>query len=337
LSRDDQIKAFLAQIGWAKAERGSLAGDASFRRYERLRLGDKRAVLMDAPPGREDVRPFVAIGRHLSSLGYSAPTIYEADTGNGFLLIEDLGDGTFARLMAAGTSMSELYPLGVDVLSDLHRRPESEAVPAGLKPYDGETILREALLFTEWYLPSSLGAEAARAAEESFAAAWRKVASLMDGQPRTLMMRDYFADNLMRLEGRSGLKACGLLDFQDAVAGPPAYDVVSLLEDARRDLPADLVASMLDRYRAPLTPKQREAFDLAYAVLGAQRHVRVLGVFTRLCKRDGKPGYLVHIPRLWRLLERSLRHPALAPVKDWFDRAVPAARRITPDPASLRP
>jgi aminoglycoside/choline kinase family phosphotransferase len=151
------------------------------------------------------------------------------------------------------------------------------------------------------------------------------------------MMRDYFADNLMRLEGRSGLKACGVLDFQDAVAGPPAYDVVSLLEDARRDLPADLVAAMLDRYRAPLTAQQRETFDLGYAVLGAQRHVRVLGVFTRLCKRDGKPGYLVHIPRLWRLLERSLRHPALAPVKDWFDKAVPPARRITPDPASLRP
>jgi aminoglycoside/choline kinase family phosphotransferase len=328
--RDDQIKAFLQAAGWGKAERGPLAGDASFRRYERLRLGNRPAVLMDAPPGREDVRPFMTIGRHLVSLGYSAPQIYEADPEHGLLLIEDLGDDTFAKLLGQGVTYAELYPLAVDFLVDLHRRAEAEAVPPGLKPYDEETIVREAQLFTEWYLPEVAGPKSAKSLEE-FADAWREAAATLAGRPRTLMMRDFFADNLMRLSGRGGLKACGLLDFQDAVAGPPAYDLVSLLEDARRDLPDDVVDSLLDRYRRGISGLDRKTFDSAYAVLGAQRHVRVLGVFTRLCRRDGKPHYLAHIPRLWRLADRAMRHPALARVKAWFDREVPAAKRLVPE------
>lgn len=330
LGRSALIANFLRAAGWGDAERAPLAGDASFRRYERLRAGARRAVLMDAPPGREDVRPFIAVDCHLRSLGYSAPEIYESDPGSGLLLIEDLGDDTFSRLMGRGDAAEPLYAGAADLLADLHRRREEEALFEGLKPYDSETFVGEARLFVEWYLPAVLGRPLEADAERAFAAAWRAVAPAFAEEPRTLMMRDFFADNLLWLKDRPGIAACGLLDFQDAVAGPPAYDLVSLLEDARRDLPAALVAAVLGRYRAGLSRTQGEVFDAGYAVLGAQRHVRVLGVFTRLWKRDGKPGYLVHIPRLWRYLEAALRHPALAPVKSWFDEAVPGERRIVP-------
>ena len=328
--RADLIATFLQGIGWGQATRAPLAGDASFRRYERLRDGSRRAVLMDAPPGREDVRPFIAVARHLRGLGYSAPEIYESDPGSGLLLLEDLGDDTFSRLMGRGDAAAPLYAGAADLLADLHRRPEEQALFEGLKPYGSETFVREAQLFTEWYLPAVLDEGLDPGAEREFVASWRNVTPAFVAERRTLMMRDFFADNLMWLKDRPGIAACGLLDFQDAVAGPPAYDLVSLLEDARRDLPADLVAAVLGRYRSGSGQADTEAFDASYAVLGAQRHVRVLGVFTRLWKRDGKPGYLRHVPRLWRLLEGALEHPVLDPVKSWFDEAVPAERRIVP-------
>lgn len=334
--RDAEIAAFLARTDWAEARRTPLAGDASFRRYERLGLGDRRAVLMDAPPGREDVRPFVAIDRHLQGLGYSVPTILAADEARGLLLLEDLGDDTFGRLLGQGAAAEPLYALAVDLLIDLHGRPERQASPDWLRLYDGETMVKEARLFTEWYLPGVTGRPTAKDSEASFTEAWRAMVPLLDRQPRTLMMRDFFADNLMRVAGRDGLRACGLLDFQDAVAGPPAYDLVSLLEDARRDFPPALIAAMLARYRRGMTGLDPVEFEAAYALMGAQRHVRVLGVFTRLWRRDGKPGYLAHIPRLWRLLENALTDPALAPVAAWFAREVPAGLRVVPSTETAR-
>lgn len=329
-SREALVRGFLRSAGWGAAERRMLAQDASFRRYERLVDGDRRAVLMDAPPPLEDVRPFIAVGRHLRRLGLSAPEILAEDAEAGLLLLEDLGDHTFTRLLAAGADEHELYALAVDTLATLHGSAEAAALD--LPPYDEGRLLAEAQLFVDWYLPAVLQRPATTDEAESYAAAWREALSEVGGAASTLVLRDYHVDNLVRLSARSGVAACGLLDFQDAVRGPASYDLVSLLEDARRDVPPQLAARMLERYLGQLPSVQPEPFMRSYRVLGAQRHAKVIGIFTRLAHRDGKPGYLRHIPRLWRLLERSLDDPLLRPVRSWLDRNLRADQRRVPEP-----
>lgn len=328
--RETLIRGFLRSAGWGDAERRMLAQDASFRRYERLVDGDRRAVLMDAPPPLEDVRPFIAVGRHLRRLGLSAPEILAEDAETGLLLLEDLGDDTFTRLIAAGADEHALYALAVDTLATLHGSPEAAALD--LPPYDEERLLAEARLLVDWYLPAVLQRPASAGEAESYADAWREVLSEAAGAPCTLVLRDYHVDNLVRLPARGGVAACGLLDFQDAVRGPASYDLVSLLEDARRDVPPHLATRMLERYLGQLPSVERETYLRSYRVLGTQRHAKVIGIFTRLAHRDRKPGYLRHIPRLWRLLERSLDDPLLRPVRSWLDHHLPADRRRVPEP-----
>ena len=325
--RADEIAAFLAAHGWGEAERRPLAGDASFRRYERLSLGSERAVLMDADPDKEDVRPFVRMARHLKGLGLSAPDVIAQDEAAGLVLEEDLGDDTYTRVLASGADEAALYATAVDVLIDLHRR--EDAVPAGLPTYGNGRLLDEVFLLPRWYLPAIAGRPAPEAARRSYGEAWLSLFPTLHSQPRTLVLRDYHVDNLMVLPGRSGIAACGLLDFQDAVAGPAAYDLMSLLEDARRDLRPGLAEDMIGRYRAAFPDLDGAAFETAYAILAAQRHAKVIGIFTRLSVRDAKPAYLAHIPRVWRLLEAALEHPALAQLGDWFARHVPV-RAIPP-------
>lgn len=327
--RAAEIEAFLAAHGWRTEELRPLAGDASFRSYRRLVRGTRRAVLMDAPPAHEDVRPFVRMAEHLRRLGFSAPAIYAEDVARGLLLLEDLGDDTFTRLLGAGADEQALYALGVDVLIALHALPAAQAIPAGLPDYDLDRLLKEALLFVDWYLPAVTGCAPAPSERAGYIEAWREVLPLVLAQPRTLVLRDYHVDNLLRLADCDGLGACGLLDFQDAVAGAPAYDLMSLLEDARRDVAGDLRAEMLARYHEGARPSDGQGFATAYAILAAQRHAKVIGIFTRLSRRDGKHGYLVHIPRVWGLLDRALANAALAPVAAWFDRHVPAEVRGT--------
>lgn len=328
--REAIIQAFLARHGWERAERTPLAGDASFRRYERLIRGDERAMLMDAPPPQEDVRPFARLARHLGALGFSAPAIRAEEAALGLLLIEDFGDATFTRILADGGDERTLYEMAVDVLVALHRLPPQTAVPDGLRPYDDETLLTEVFLLTDWYMPRVMGRPTPAPVRQAYARAWLDAFAAVRTQPRTLVLRDYHVDNLMVLNGRQGMAACGLLDFQDALVGPAAYDLMSLIEDARRDIAPDLATAMRDRYAAAFPDLDRPAFDAAFAVLAAQRHAKVIGIFTRLCLRDGKPRYLGHIPRLWRLLERALTHPQLAPVADWFARNIPTERREIP-------
>lgn len=328
--RSGAIDAFLARSGWAGAARAPLAQDASFRRYERVRQGERKAVLMDAPPAHEDVRPFLRIARRLAELGLSAPRILAEDAAEGFLLLEDLGDATFTRLLKAGEAEAPLYQLAADVLADLHRRAVEEAVPEGVAPYDDALFLREAKLLAEWYMPAVFGTETDPDAVRDFEAVWRELLPLARAVPETLVLRDFHVDNLMRLEGRLGVAACGLLDFQDAVQGPVSYDFVSLVEDARRDVAPEVADAARAHYLAAFPALDATAFDLSCAVLGAQRHCKVLGIFTRLRDRDGKPDYLVHVPRLWRLLERAASNPALAPLKSWLDANIPAEARIVP-------
>jgi hypothetical protein len=327
--RAAQIVDFLAASGWSEATRAPLAMDASFRRYERLTIGARRAVLMDAPPPLEDVRPFIAVQRMLAGIGLSPPGILAAHVEDGFLLLEDFGDGTYARLLAGGESETALYALAVDVLIELHRRFDvAEAV--SLPRYDEERLLDEAVRFVDWYLRLVNGDAPTPQTRASYLDAWRAVLSLADRAPTTLVLRDYHVDNLMRIGGRAGIAACGLLDFQDAVLGPASYDLVSLLEDERRDVPAELRDAMIRRYLAAFPALDRDGFGVSYAVMGGQRHAKNIGQFARLSLRDGKSHYLKHIPLMWRHLAADLLHPALEPVRHWFERHVPPELRQVP-------
>ena len=330
-SRAAEIDDFLARSGWGGAAREPLPGDASFRRYVRLVRGgaaQSRAMLMDAPPPMEDVRPFLTVARWLGARGYSAPRILAEDGAKGLLVIEDFGDATFTRELARGSGETALYEAATDVLIALHRR--SDAASAPVPAYDDARLLAEAELLVDWFLPAIAGAKVSPAARAAHEDAWRGAFARARFVPETLVLRDYHVDNLMVLPGRKGIAACGLLDFQDAVIGPVAYDLVSLLEDARRDLAPALADAMLARYLAAFPDLDRPAFLASYAVLGAQRAAKIVGIFTRLHRRDAKAGYLAHIPRVWRRLEADLRHPALADVRAWFDIHVPRALRRAP-------
>lgn len=324
--------AFVRRAGWGDAAPSLLAGDASFRRYYRLRRGPHSAVVMDAPPPQEDVRPFIAIGRHLRALGFSAPDILAEDPDHGFLLLEDLGDDTFAQVMERhppppGGDERALYALATDVLVALHGMGSRALLP-GLAAYSGEALIEAAMLLPEWYLPAADGHPASDTAIATYRAAWRAVLAALPAAPDTLLLRDFHKDNLMWLPRRPGIAACGLLDFQDAQRGHAAYDLMSLIEDARRDIDPALRAAMLDRYLVGAGVGDRAAFEAAFAILGAQRHARVIGLFVRLFRRDGKPIYLPHLPRVWRLFERSLAHEALTPLRAWVDGHLPPARRV---------
>ncbi len=333
VERDNRRQVFLDRHGWADGHVLPLAGDASFRSYHRLTDGERRAVLMDAPPPKEDVRPFADIAKHLRSLGLSAPEVLAIDAPNGFLLLEDLGDDTFTRCLDRGEDHETLYAAAVDVLIEIHGHAPEKAIPRACPPYDEKKLLEEATLFVEWYLPAVSGADVSGAMRKSFQSAWREALKPLKGPPPTLVLRDYHVDNLIWLEQRGGIQACGLLDFQDAVSGHPAYDLMSLLEDARRDVDDGLAGRMMGRYVQAFPGIDTPSFVKAYAILAAQRHTKVIGVFTRLCHRDGKGRYRPHIARVWRLLERALEDPALASVKAWMDEHAPPALRVVPSAA----
>jgi hypothetical protein len=325
-TRQRALRAFLDECGWGGARLAPLAGDASFRRYYRLGENGRRAVLMDAPPPEEDIVPYVAVAQMLRRLGFSAPEVFAEDRAGGFLLIEDFGDDTYTRLLERGADEPALYSLAVDTLVDLQRAVEARGSP-DLPPYDAERFLAEAALLVDWYAPAALGEPLTEARRAEYLDLWRTLLPQASVPGDTLVLRDYHIDNLMLLPDRSGVQGCGLLDFQDAVCGPPSYDLVSLLDDARRDVPADLRRRMTERYIAAFPSLDRAAFLESAAILAAQRNCKILGIFTRLWKRDGKPRYLVHIPRIWRLLDQELAHPALTPIARWLDRHLPRSAR----------
>jgi hypothetical protein len=308
---------FLKGAGWADAEILPLAGDASFRRYFRVLAPGRRAVLMDAPPPHEDPRPFLTVADHLIQLGFSAPRTLAADLEQGLVLLEDFGDARMREVVdAAPESELRIYADVVDLLARLHQHPAAD-----LPPYDEREYLREACLLTEWYAPA-LGLEVD---EAGYRAAWSEALAPLLGDQSVTVLRDYHAENIMLIDGREGIEGLGLLDFQDALAGHPAYDLVSMLQDARRDVPEAIELDMLQRYLEMARPGP--GFVDAYWLLGAQRNAKIVGIFTRLWERDGKPRYLDYLPRVWAYLERDLQQPALAPVKAWFDAHIPADRR----------
>jgi hypothetical protein len=312
---------FLARHGWAGARVAPLAGDASFRRYFRVHgAHGATGVLMDAPPPHEDARPFLRIAGHLRGIGLSAPDTLAADPELGLALLEDFGDARLGPALAAAPEReAALYDVAIDVLAHLQRHPAPGDAPA----YSMAEYRREADLFVDWWV-SAAGLTVDRA---GWAAAWTAALAPLLAEPHeVLTLRDYHADNLMVLPGRAGVRALGLLDFQDALAGHPAYDLVSLLQDARRDVSPAVEARGFARFAAA-TGAAAEPLRGAYELLGAQRNLKIIGIFTRLWRRDGKSAYLGLLPRVWRHLERNLAHPAAGPIARWMAENVPLALR----------
>ena len=355
LERLRTMAEFLSKSGWQEADVSYLQGDASARSYARLARGSERAVLMNSPrqpdgpairDGKpysalahlaEDVKPFVAVAKALKAADLSVPDILAHDLEAGFLVIEDLGDLVFDAGMAGGQDQDEIYRVATDVLVALRQNPppkELELPGDGhymLPRFDGEALGIEVELLLDWFWPALRGEEPDQSIREEFMEIWGQAFARLSGQPEGWVLRDFHSPNLIWLPEREGLKRVGIIDFQDALRGSLAYDLASLLQDARQDVPAALEEALRAHYcracEANDSKFHREGFLSAYAILGAQRNTKILGIFARLAKRDGKPGYLAHIPRVSAYLERNLAHPDLAGLKAWYDRNLPADTR----------
>ncbi len=337
--RDEAKSRLLAEAGWSRAKPTPLAGDASARRYERLVDGPAgvSAVLMDAPPSDvNDTRRFTAMTEHLQSFGFSAPEILSADHEAGFLLLEDLGDDLFARVASDRPEIEfDIYARSVDLLAALAASPaptvlaaDGEDIP--IPPYDAAFLSFEGAIFRDWWWAAAGPAPSPDVVAE-FDALLDEACAPVASARGALVLRDYHAENLIWLPARPGLAAVGLLDYQDARRGHPAYDLVSLLEDARRDVSPTMAARLRARYSdvADLSITERTEFDAAYAALGAQRNLKIVGIFARLWLRDGKPDYLSLIPRVWRHIRQDLSHPELSKLESFAAAYAPAPDATT--------
>ena len=354
--------AFLKDAGWGDAHVAPLPGDASTRRYARLTRGHERAMLMHQPQNAEtptapvnaseetrralgynaiarlagaDCGRFAAVADYLRGRGLAAPKIHAADYPRGLVVLEDFGDDLFADVLAQGGSEEALYEAAVEVLARLHAQDAPAELADGmpLHAYDEVALVAETDLLPEWFLPLALDRPATKSEVEEHRALWRKALNTLSAS-RVFVHRDYHAQNLIWMPEREGLSRVGLIDFQDAVAGSRAYDLVSLLEDARRDVSPAVAevatAHYLAKMRAQGMPLNEAEFRAEMAVMAAQRNAKIVGIFARLYKRDGKRRYLSYLPRVWAHLENDLAHPALAALRSWYDRTIPAAFRTLP-------
>lgn len=361
--RADAIEVFLAASGWGAATRARLPGDASTRRYERLTMSGRRAMLMDQPQTVEppaapanatpeerralgynaiarlagaDCGRFIAASNYLRKRGLSTPQIYAADAAQGLAIIEDLGDALYADVVDGGNE-AELYRAAADVLAVLHADPAPSVLPPD-KPFhafDETAQLAEIDLLTEWFMPVALGRKPGADEVAEHRALWRAALAESRKHDAVFVHRDYHAQNLLWLPDRADAARVGLIDFQDAVAGSKAYDLVSLIEDARRGVTPEIAAATTEHYLTAMrnqgTPLIEAEFRAQMAVMAAQRNAKIVGIFARLYKRDGKPRYLAYLPRVWGYLNKDLEHPALAGLKAWYDRAIPREARGTPE------
>ncbi|HUX79693.1 MAG TPA: phosphotransferase [Alphaproteobacteria bacterium] len=300
--------AFLKREGLHQETVISLPVDASKRRYFRL----PNALLMDAPPPDEKTVPFQYIAELLNDVGLSVPRIFGSDHTHGFLLIEDFGDLLYRKALEEGVCEKLLYGEAMNALIHLHQKASENM--GNFPHYNSEAFLKEAEVFTEWY-----GLSLSEKAIEDFKEVWAKAFKSQPILPESIVMRDVLIDNLLWLPIRQGFNRCGFIDFQDAVWGPISYDLVSLLEDARRDISPQFAKEMLETYFEAFPDLSREDFWASYTLWGAQRSTKILGVFSRLAKRDGKHKYLAHLPRVKKVLARDLQHPSLTNVREWFD------------------
>ena len=354
--RQQERRDFVDGAGWRGADIVPRPGDASTRSYARVALNGRRAMLMDQPQAAEtpaapanatpqerhalgynavarlaggDVGRFVAAANYLRGLGLSAPDVYAADLDKGFALIEDLGDTLYDDVLTNGQGDERtLYESAAEVLATLH----AKGAPVVLHPdkalhaYDEVAQIAEVDLITDWYMPYALGRAAAPDEIAEHRALWRKTLESVSEPSPVFVHRDYHAQNLLWLPERKGAARVGLIDFQDAVAGTRAYDLISLTEDARRDVPPEIAEATTQRYLAA-TGADPEKFRAQMAVMAAQRNAKIAGIFARLYKRDGKPRYLSYLPRVWGHLNRDLEHSALAALRSWYDKTIPRQRR----------
>ena len=357
------MTAFLSTSGWGDAKVSPLPGDASTRRYARLAMKDRHAMLMDQPQGAEsptappeadeqtrkalgynavarlagaDCARFAAVADYLRGHGLAAPQIHAADHAQGFVILEDLGDALFADVLAEGGDETALYQAAVEVLAKIHANdaPASLSATKPLFAYDETALIAETDLLVQWFLPLALERDATEAETAEHRRLWTAVLAQIAGGRRVFVHRDYHAQNLLWLPQRDGVQRVGLIDFQDAVAGSPAYDLISLTEDARRDVSPELAQAATAHYLAAMkaqgTPVDETAFRREMAIMAAQRNAKIVGIFARLYQRDGKARYLSLMPRVWRYLERDLSHPALAQLRTWYDRVIPTSKRALP-------
>ena len=359
-------RAFLDNVGWDGAAIAPLPGDASTRRYARLRHGARQAMLMDQPQGAEsavaapdadeatrrrlgynavarlagaDCRRFAAVANYLRARGLSAPDILAADYAQGLLVIEDLGDDLFTEIVN-GANSEALYGAAVEILAKLHTETAPKFLPGDIPlfVYDEIALVAETDLMLEWFFPLGLGRPTSEAEYKEHRALWKTALDAIQGGDIVFVHRDYHAQNLLWLPQREDLSRVGLIDFQDAVAGSRAYDLISLVEDARRDVPAALADSATRHYLASAkafgASVDEARFRAEMAVMAAQRNTKIVGIFARLFLRDGKRRYLDYLPRVWGYLEQDLSHPLLADLCHWYDRVLPKARRAVPEQAS---
>jgi hypothetical protein len=354
--REQERRDFVERSGWHNAQIVPRPGDASTRSYARVSLNGRNAMLMDQPQAAEtpaapanatpeerralgynaiarlaggDVGRFVAAASHLRGLGLSAPDVYAADPESGFALIEDLGDTLYDDVLTNGRGDERtLYESAAEVLAALHAKsaPDILHPDKALHAYDEIAQLAEIDLVTDWYIPYALAREATPDEIAEHRALWRKTLESVSEPSPVFVHRDYHAQNLLWLPERKGAARVGLIDFQDAVAGTRAYDLISLTEDARRDVPPEIAEATTERYLAATGADARK-FRAQMAVMAAQRNAKIAGIFARLYKRDGKPRYLSYLPRVWGHLNRDLEHPAMAALKSWYDKTIPRDRR----------
>jgi len=337
-----------------------LPGDASTRRYFRVLRNGRSAMLMDQPPNAEapacppsatsgercalgynavarlagaDCARFIAAASYLRGRGLAAPEIHAANVADGFVLLEDFGDDLYADVLGNGADEDELYCAATDAIACLHAQsaPRLLARDVPLYDYDLQAQLAETDLMTQWFVPLALGRSASPDEISEHRALWCEVLSDIQASGSVFVHRDYHAQNLFWLPRRQGLVRVGMIDFQDALAGNRCYDLISLVEDARRDVSPELATAMKERYLATINADgpivDEEAFDAEAAVTAAQRNAKIAGIFARLANRDGKRRYLSFVPRVWRYLERDLSHPVLAKLRAWYERAIPAEAR----------
>lgn len=357
MSREAEIIVFLKEAGWAQAKRMVVPGDASTRRYERLTLNNQKAVLMDAPKGAEapsepegasvedrkvlgynalarlagpNPEGFACIANELTKRGFSAPKIIAADLDKGFMLLEDLGDDLYARVIADDPDKEQLlYEAAIDTLAAIYR----SSFPAKMafqktswcvRDYDAAALQVEADLFLDWYA-KDFGHDIQGTAREAWYDIWAELFKSLDAHAPGLALRDFHAENIFWLPERQAVSRVGLIDFQDGLFAHPAYDLVSLIEDARRDVSTHLAEALLIRFCEKAGLKYDDAFKTAYAVLGAQRNAKILGIFVRLAERDGKPHYRDLIPRVAAHFKDNLEDPKCADLKVWVTTYIPEA------------